>query len=355
MSRCPQNPVGIVLFARDDGVCASVMDALRSIGVNAISLPIEEEWPADVETILICGPFAPLSPAIYKIAQITSPRVILWYTEQTPSPDIPNALLRLGAGCSWCVNWIAEHLAQSAQISSIQNLVRRIHCLGTRLRLSGEIKWLDEQGYLKLLAVLTPSRQRYFAQKLGVPARVIPYGYDKSFGEPLGLERDIDVVFLGSLRDRRRSRIISDLEQKLDRHRIKFVIKDGSPTRGYAFNEERTQLLNRAKIMLNIMRQPWDDAVFRMLFAAPNGVMVISEPVVDISPFEPGKHFVVTSLEHMVETIQYYLSHSQERESFAQNGYDLVVNQLTMEKMVGVLLSEGIGYGVNQISTPSTW
>jgi spore maturation protein CgeB len=83
--------------------------------------------------------------------------------------------------------------------------------------------------------------------------------------------------------------------------------------------------------------------------------MVVSEPVVDTDLFEPDKHFVITSLEQMVETIRYYLSHSQERESIAQNAYDLVVNHLTIEKMVQVLLSEGIRYGVNRTSTPRTW
>jgi hypothetical protein len=121
--------------------------------------------------------------------------------------------------------------------------------------LSGEFAWLHSKGFLRLLAVLTPSHRDYFA-KLGVPSKVIPYGYHKSFGRPLGLTRDIDVVFLGSLRDRRRSRIVSDLNQKLNKLGIKFVIKDGSRARGYAFGEERTQLLNRAKISLNIMRQP---------------------------------------------------------------------------------------------------
>jgi hypothetical protein len=102
-----------------------------------------------------------------------------------------------------------------------------------------------------------------------VPSAVVPFGYHPSFGEPLGLERDIDVVFLGSLRDRRRSRIVGSLQAELKRRNIGLLIKDGSRERGYAYGDERTRLLNRSRIMLSIMRQPWDDLLFRVCWQLP--------------------------------------------------------------------------------------
>jgi len=166
-------------------------------------------------------------------------------------------------------------------------------------------------------------------------------GYHPQFGEWFGgIERDIDVVFLGSTRDKRRHNIILELNDKLHSKGVNFVIKDGSPERGYVFGQERTLLLNRSKIMLNIMRQPWDDPVFRLLLAAPNGAMLLSEKLLTTSmgPFQPGEHFAMSNLENIVEAIEYYISNNEERSKIARNAFEFVTKELTMRNMARRIL-----------------
>ncbi len=69
---------------------------------------------------------------------------------------------------------------------------------------------------------------------------------------------------------------------------------------GQPMVQERTELLNRSKLVLNIMRQPWDDPVFRILLASANGATVLSEPVRDGGPFIAGRHFIAAPLDEIM-------------------------------------------------------
>lgn len=202
-----------------------------------------------------------------------------------------------------------------------------------------EINQVLPQVLLVAGIVLTPSHQQFYSEKIGVPAEVIPYGYNPAFGRDLHLERDVDVVFLGSLRDRRRSEIMQRFESDFTKLEIKFVIHDGSPERGLVFGEERTRLINRTKILLSIMRQPWDDLVFRMLLGTPNGAMVVSEPVQDQYPFQSGVHFASAEIDRIPETVKYYLEHEEERQRIVQSAQDVIFNQMTGSMMTGKMLA----------------
>ncbi len=155
------------------------------------------------------------------------------------------------------------------------------------------------------------------------------------------MPRDIDVVFLGSLRDHRRKIILNKLQNELEKRNITLEIHDGScPERKLVFGQERTLLLNRANIMLNIMRQPWDDLVFRTLLAAPNGTMIVSEPVIDTVPFQPGNHFLMAEINRIPDVIQNLLLHPKDKNEIIDQTYDLVINQMPMENMVMRFMSK---------------
>ena len=146
--------------------------------------------------------------------------------------------------------------------------------------------------------------------------------------------------------DARRRRIWRELEPRLAAAGVTVVMRDGSAQRGYSFGLERTVLLNRSKIMLNIMRQPWDDALYRMLLAAPNGCLLLSEPLCDCAPFEVGRHLATSTLPDMVEAVRYYLRHDDERTRIAANAYQFVTTTLTMKQMAARLLARlGIATG----------
>jgi hypothetical protein len=121
---------------------------------------------------------------------------------------------------------------------------------------------------------------------------------------------------------------------------IQLKIIDGSPERGRYYGEERTRLLNRTKILLNVMKQPWDDPTFRLLLAAANGALLLSEPVWESSlwSYTPNVHFAACELDQLAESAAYYLHDEPARlQITARAGAD-ITQKSGMAQMAGQLI-----------------
>lgn len=236
------------------------------------------------------------------------PLVVLWQTEPLPPPSaspFPRPRLHLR-------EW-AKILLRDRRATDPYTNARRLSRL------------MDE-GLIDLLIVSTPSRQAFLAEH-GIQAHLVPMGYDPSFGGDMRLaERDIDVLFLGSLDVPRRRRLISRLREA----GVKVEAK-GSWHEKETWGEARTELLNRTKIFLNIQRFPGELSGLRMILGMSNKTLVISEPTYLPGPYLPGTHWIAATIEQMPAVIAHYLKHEDERERIAQAGHDLVVNEITME------------------------
>lgn len=314
-------------------VGTGVAEALDANGHRVFPVNSGSDWPVTVDLVVSFGPMAAMDDMLRHLKLIPEVvPVIFWYTEPLPSPSWPNRTIAASAGLHrvWRSSW---RLLRRAGIDRAEALAQ----VGGRLRACSEMRELNRRGNLQLLAVFTRRHEQLF-RAWDLPAVTIPMGYCPSFGHLMDLERDIDVAFVGSTRDKRRGPLVADLTRQLTAAGLRVVIKDGSPQHGYAFGAERTELLNRTKILLSIMRQPWDDPVFRTLLAAPNGAMVLSEPVRDSGPFVPGQHFITTSLEQMVVTAKHYVQAEEERRSITQAAHQFVTRELTMVAMAERLL-----------------
>lgn len=288
--------------------------------------------------LLMYGPMAPIGPLVDRMKSTRNlPPIIFWYTEQMPDPRLPARLVRFMSRArfrSW--TWYDGFLVNGAG----RRLIRRLPLPDAgRLRGVGEIVELHRLGLLELICAFSQTNARIL-RRFDLPVAQIPIGYHPFFGEQLGLPRDIDVVFLGTTRDARRRKWIARLERELEKMGISLVIKDGSPRRGYLFDRERTLLLNRTKILLNVMRQAWDDAIYRFLLAAANGVVLLSEPLWSTSrgPLKPGTHYVECRLTEMAATVRDVLDSPSSRLSVAQHASGLIGSELTMSRMAGVCL-----------------
>jgi hypothetical protein len=330
--------IGVILPHPRHSHAPALFGALQLVPCEPIALQMHGPWLDQLDGYLLYGPGPSLEAMVEPLKSLhtSKPNVIVWLTEQTPSPYVPARLQRSLADAGWHGYRALYHLRKLIYASGSGGLPA-LDSRAVRLRTLGALRWLQREGQLRLLAVLTPSHQRFFA-RMGIASQVVPFGYHATFGAPLALARDIDVVFVGSLHDRRRARIVGALHKELDRRQVQVVIKDGSRERGYAYGDERTRLVNRSKIMLNIMRQPWDDLVFRMLLAAPNGALLLSEPVADTEPFMPGQHFVMAELAQLADSVAYYLRHPAERESIAERARDFVIHQLAVPALARQLL-----------------
>ena len=191
---------------------------------------------------------------------------------------------------------------------------------------------LMRSGTLDLCVVSSRSRQAFLKEK-GITSEFVPLGFDPGLGRDLNLERDIDVLFIGTLDDSRHRRAIRNL-----RSGGISVETAGDWSDGPTWGESRTRLINRAKIFLNIQRHPGQYSGLRMLLGMGNRAMVLSEPVHDPFPYEPGVHYVSTSLETMPETILKYLRDDASRAAIADAGYRFVTTALTMERSVNQIL-----------------
>jgi hypothetical protein len=194
------------------------------------------------------------------------------------------------------------------------------------------LRRLARLGIPDLLVVSTPGPQEFLAER-GISAHWIPVGYEPNLGRDLGLERDIDALFLGSTLPLRRRRLIRQLKAR----GVPLLVAGAYGPAG-VWGEERTELVNRTKILVDLPRLPGMLTGIRMAIGMSNGALVVSEPLYAPAPFVPGTHFVSTPLEEMPATIRYYLEHEDERRQIAAAGQRLVTEEITMRRSVGQLL-----------------
>lgn len=308
-----------------------IRDGLAANGVEVTLVDLRAAEPLRAyDLALLYGPMQTMTPWVERLESLDSALpVVIWYTEQCPPPHWPRGLT--------CVLARARYEIEAATVRRGRRLANR----AGRLRALGEVLELQRRGRLRRLAVFTEAHRAYFA-RFGLPVCTVPLGHHPSLGERLDLRRDVDVVFLGTTVDRRRRALISRLETELAARRLSFEIHDGSPRRGYCFDAARTVLLNRARIFLNLMRQPWDDPVHRMLLAAANGALLLSEPLApdNVGPFEIGTHLIAAGIGGLAETAAHYASSSADRDRIAGQASAFATRELTIARTCALLLED---------------
>lgn len=248
------------------------------------------------------------------INQAQRPLVVLWHTEPLPPPS--------AAGLPWPrLNWweTAKLILRSSEATDVYTnyLVLR--------------RWV-RNGLPDILVAATLGRREFLSER-GIEADWVPLGYDPSCGQDLDLPRDIDVLFLGAQDVPRRNRLLEHLRKS--GIRIQAV---GSYANQGCWGKDRTELLNRTKILLNLSRTPGEFPDLRLILGMANKALVISEPIYRPDPFVPGQHFISASIEEMPEKIRYYLAHDEMRASISERAYGLITQNLTMERSVSQIV-----------------
>jgi glycosyltransferase involved in cell wall biosynthesis len=162
-----------------------------------------------------------------------------------------------------------------------------------------------------------------------------PYACDLEFFHPLGVERDLDVAFIGQLHpDSERFRILSVL---LNRYKMN--------EQRYYLQEEIPAIYSRAKIVLNLPLA--DDLNFRTFEAMSCGAMLLTRRVSNGQEllFKEGIHFeAFGDGQELLDKVEYYLSHPEERESIATAGLTEVQQRHRLEQRIEELLNIVGGY-----------
>jgi len=195
-----------------------------------------------------------------------------------------------------------------------------------------QIKLAHASGWIDHYFASTQPRVRFLRSR-GINTELIPVGYHPLWGQDRQLNRDIDALFLGYINRRPRGTNLRRLQESLaDRGRTLTLA-------GNAFGPDRAHLLNRARIVLSLLRMPHDLAGMRMLMGMACGALVVSEHCPDTDAYRPGEHFVMAGLDELPAVIDYYLAHENERRKIARQGYRFVTEELTLANAVRKMLA----------------
>lgn len=304
----------IVALQRFRAVTGGPGSIQASLGEHGYSVRPFWEAALDPHEIVLAlgnvGWFPREWPRLLSLPPVMRPRVILWHTE--PLPFSRSSGLRLQR----------RHLRELAKIA-----LRDLRATDPQTNWH-KLRSLLEHGLPDLLVVSTPEKKEFLDEQ-GIEAEFVPLGYSPWHGRDLGIERDIDVLFLGALDVPRRKRLV----RRLRRAGID-VRAAGSWTDPAFWGEPRTELLNRTKILLNLPRHPGLLSGQRMILGMANKALVISEPVHLSGPYEPGVHYVNASPDEMPEAIRRFLADDDARTRITETAYRLVTEELTTERSV---------------------
>ena len=124
--------------------------------------------------------------------------------------------------------------------------------------------------------------------------------------------------------------------------KLKIVDKD-------CYGEERTQLLNRTKISLDLPRVPWDFAPVRFLLSMSCCAMVVSEGNCPKEPYRKDVHYVQAADSDLTATILSYLRNEQQRHRITRDAYNYVKKENTLKKSVLDILQKSNLVDVSQL------
>jgi hypothetical protein len=327
-----------ILLAKEygDAPAYEISDALSGIP----SISYHEIYKHDIEksdldfsefdAVLTYGPhlyigrMMPLLRRVRRRGDDRSPRFIWWLNENPVDWRIPRLVATIGGRVRILLDDAWERRPGASRGGAPPGPLG----LGHRFRIDGELMWAHRHGLLDVLAV-TSARRGQWLRTLGIDAIHVPTGYGRTYGRDLGLDRDIPVAWIGSpgVWATRRDRVLARLTEDLARRGVAvhrwFVGLHG---------EERTETLNRTKILLNLLQHPQDFTGHRLLLGAANKALVVSELMVDSEPLQPGRHMVQAPVEELAERIVYYLEHEDERRRITEAAYELVTTRLSMTR-----------------------
>src|SRR5215208_557147 len=112
------------------------------------------------------------------------------------------------------------------------------------------LRRLAEAELPDLVIASTRARQEYLLER-GLPAHWVPLGWAPGSERDFGSQRDLDALFIGSLKPVRRRRRI----RRLRRRGLELVAVGDWSSDTY-WGENRARLLNRVNVMVNVSRYP---------------------------------------------------------------------------------------------------
>jgi hypothetical protein len=337
--------VALVKWAPEDGITKSLGNELESQGHEPVPFLYDQPIPQGVDILLTFAPYNRILHIPHQISKLPlaeRPLYIHWNFEGLPNIKLPWPILRsLSTSRSW---FDRLNDSPSPAVRALQQRVplRWLHRRMNKWRYLGDYHYAYRHNQMQILADISQVYAGFHNQH-GLPTIHVPWGTSPAWYKTLGLARDIDVLWMGSRRTRRRSLLLDHLRAELERRGLNIHIADGVEN-PLIYGRARTDILNRAKITLNLIPTRHDPAfIFRFHMAAGNRSLIISEPTLHHCECgEHDVHYIASPAHKLVETILFYLENDAERDRLVDNAFHLVTEHLTLANSVKRLMKSVI-------------
>jgi hypothetical protein len=334
--------VALLEWSRGDGIAEAIHFELKRLGYHCQPFQVGSPLPHDVDVVFSFAPygdFMVVPSQLKKMPVHQRPILIHWNTEGLPDLNLPWTLMSVaGKARSWVGrlkysdNLWAKRLANTRSIRWIDSRLARFRYLGDYLN-------TYQAGILHVFADSSAIYARLH-EKHGLPTIYAPWGATPLWYADLNLGRDIDVLWMGKRATKRRSNLLDMVRDGLERKGATVYVADNEEN-PFVFGEKRIEMLNRAKITLNLTRTWYDDNFSRFSMAASNRSLVVSEPLLAHCPeCQPGKHYISVATNQLVNTILYYLANESERHHIVENAYRLVTTRLTFANSIKTIMNK---------------
>ena len=292
--------VALVQWAEQDGKSAAIHDELVDLGYRVVLFQFDHPIPPNVDIVFTFAPHGRLLQIPRQLESMPAnrrPVFVHWNLEGIPNPAIPWMLAGpLSAARSWLDRLKDDGSPWAQRFLSLPP----VHLLNGRMfrfRIVGEYLYAWSKGWIDLFVDFS----EYYAdlrRRRGMSGLVVPWGTARDWYEDLKLERDIDVLWMGRQRNRRRRRLLGQVRNHLAKRGVEMYVADNEEN-PFIFGQERIHFLNRAKVTLNL-KTVWYDNVFSTRFhmAAGNRSLVVSESFLPhCEAYKDGVHYVSASPE----------------------------------------------------------
>ena len=356
--------VGVPAEAPWNEVAGMIVETLMRLGVEATTVQDGDELAFEQDMLLLVGSgrWFPEFRELGQRLRHRRPRVVLWHLQPLPPPMFTHRAHELGKKmlrAQWddlFGQWFQplNHLVPVRGHGRL--LVQR--ALGVQVlqefeRIGGpdygnvgwedlhmlfeEAAWFTEtwshpEPWIDEIATDTSTRATFLRQN-GIPARFVPLGYHAQWGSASPRERDLDVLFIGDIRSPSREELVPEVLQQLRDWGFstseRAVFPEGA---------ERAELLQRARVVLNVLRLPWEFPGVRLFSSVACGALVVSNEAVQNEPFQAGLHFVPAPRKRMAEAIATLLDHEEDRAQRAARALASMKPDLSLELSLQRLL-----------------
>lgn len=332
--------VAVPITVDGDGIGRAISAELVNLGFQPELFQADGPLPQNCDAFFLFGPFGKLLPLPQQFAHLSPqqrPLFIYWNTEGLPDPRLPWAVVN---AASQLRSWLGRFSHSATQWQRHVSAARLYTLLEPRLlrfRYLGDYLYAQRMGWVDVFADISAVYAAYLRAH-GIPAIAAPFGSFPEWYADLGLERDIDVLWMGKRATKRRSQALDQLRLELRSHGVELYMVD-NVEHPFVFHHDRTELLNRAKITLNLLRTWYDENSLRIALAAPNRSLIVSEPLLPHVPqYQPGVHYVSAPLTDLALTILRYLEDAGERRRIVENAYALTTGMLTFRNSIRAIM-----------------